>query len=81
LYEDVTKAGFDVVLLEARHVKAALSAMIIKTDRKDAPVESTHLHRSSRSRRAPIHPVVGRDSARRLKPAYTRHVIGVKVFA
>ncbi len=29
-------AGFDVVLLETRHVKAALSAMIVKTDRKDA---------------------------------------------
>lgn len=36
LYEGLTKAGFDVVLLETRHVKAALSAMIIKTDRKDA---------------------------------------------
>src|SRR5215204_7567581 len=30
------KAGFDVVLLETRHVKAALSAMIVKTDRRDA---------------------------------------------
>jgi transposase len=28
-------AGFEVVLLETRHVKAALSAMIVKTDRKD----------------------------------------------
>ncbi len=36
LYEGLTNAGFDVVLLETRHVKAALSAMIIKTDRKDA---------------------------------------------
>ena len=36
LYQGLTKAGFDVVLLETRHVKAALSAMIIKTDRKDA---------------------------------------------
>ncbi|MBO9136927.1 IS110 family transposase (plasmid) [Rhizobium sp. B230/85] len=36
LHEGLTKAGFDVVLLETRHVKAALSAMIIKTDRKDA---------------------------------------------
>jgi transposase len=34
LYEGLTNAGFDVVLLETRHVKAALSAMIIKTDRK-----------------------------------------------
>jgi hypothetical protein len=29
-------AGRDVVLLETRHVKAALSAMTVKTDRKDA---------------------------------------------
>ena len=35
LYEGLTKAGFDVVLLETCHVKAALSAMIIKTDRKE----------------------------------------------
>lgn len=33
LHEGLTKAGFDVVLLETRHVKAALPAMIIKTDR------------------------------------------------
>lgn len=36
LHEGLTKAGFDVVLLETRHVKASLSAMIIKTGRKDA---------------------------------------------
>jgi len=36
LHEGLTRAGFDVVLLETRHVKAALSAMTIKTDRKDA---------------------------------------------
>lgn len=29
-------AGHDVVLQETRHVKAALSAMTVKTDRKDA---------------------------------------------
>ena len=32
----LTGAGFEAVLLETRHVKAALSAMIVKTDRKDA---------------------------------------------
>jgi transposase len=30
------QAGFEVVLLETPHVKAALSAMIVKTDRRDA---------------------------------------------
>ena len=29
------QAGFETVLLETRHVKAALSAMTMKTDRKD----------------------------------------------
>src|SRR3569623_203696 len=29
-------AGLEAVLLETRHVKAALSAMVVKTDRKDA---------------------------------------------
>lgn len=32
----LVKAGFETVLLETRHVKAALSAMIVKTDRRDA---------------------------------------------
>ncbi len=32
----LVKAGFQAVLLETRHVKAALSAMIVKTDRRDA---------------------------------------------
>src|SRR5271166_7056761 len=32
----LTSSGFDTVLLETRHVKAALSAMTVKTDRKDA---------------------------------------------
>jgi transposase len=36
LYAGLTQAGFDVVLLETRHVKAVLSAMVVKTDRKDA---------------------------------------------
>jgi transposase len=36
LHSAVCAAGFDVVLLETRHVKAALSAMTVKTDRKDA---------------------------------------------
>ena len=36
LHAGLTAAGFEAVLLETRHVKAALSAMTVKTDRKDA---------------------------------------------
>jgi len=36
LHAGMVKAGLLVVLLETRHVKAALSAMIVKTDRRDA---------------------------------------------
>ena len=36
LHAGLTKAGFEVVLLETRQVKAALSAMVVKTDRRDA---------------------------------------------
>jgi transposase len=36
LHAGLVKAGLPAVLLETRHVKAALSAMIVKTDRKDA---------------------------------------------
>src|SRR3954447_16304061 len=36
LHAGLTRAGFEVVLLETRQVKAALSVMVVKTDRKDA---------------------------------------------
>jgi transposase len=36
LHAGLSEAGLDAVLLETRHVKAALSAMTVKTDRKDA---------------------------------------------
>ena len=36
LHAGLTGAGFEAVLLETRHVKTALSAMVVKTDRKDA---------------------------------------------
>jgi transposase len=37
LHAGLSEAGFETVLLETRHAKAALSAMtVVKTDRKDA---------------------------------------------
>src|SRR3954470_12550202 len=36
LHAGLTAAGFEAVLPETRHAKAALSAMVAKTDRKDA---------------------------------------------
>jgi transposase len=36
LHAGLTAASFETVLLETRHVKAALSAMTVKTDRRDA---------------------------------------------
>src|SRR3954452_19815918 len=36
LHAGLTGAGFEAVLPETRHVKAALSAMVVETDRKDA---------------------------------------------
>src|SRR5690242_21793620 len=36
LHTGLIGAKFEAVLLETRHVKAALSAMVVKTDRKDA---------------------------------------------
>src|SRR3954467_2986231 len=36
LHAGLSGADFEAALLETRHVKAALSAMVVKTDRKDA---------------------------------------------
>jgi transposase len=36
IHAGLAAAGFEAVLLETRHVKAALSAMTVKTDRRDA---------------------------------------------
>ena len=36
LHAGLKRAGIDTVLLETRHVKAALSAMMVNTIRKDA---------------------------------------------
>lgn len=35
LYAGLTHAGLETVLLETRHLKAVLLAMVVKTDRKD----------------------------------------------
>src|SRR4028118_1042543 len=40
LHEGLTEAGFEAVLLETRHARAALSAMVVKTDRRDARAAS-----------------------------------------
>src|SRR3954470_187090 len=37
LHRGLTEAGFGAVLLETRQVKAALSAMVVKTDGVDGP--------------------------------------------
>ena len=36
IHTGLTAAGFETVLLETRHVKASMSAMTVKTDRRDA---------------------------------------------
>jgi transposase len=36
IHAGLIAAGFETVPLETRHVKAALSAMTVKTDRRDA---------------------------------------------
>src|SRR5690349_16622493 len=36
LHAGLAEAGFEAVLLETRHVQAALSALVVETDRKDA---------------------------------------------
>jgi hypothetical protein len=61
------QVGFETVLLETRHVNAALSAMTVKTDRKDACGLAQLL------RRGLFRPVFGAASvhavARRREPA------------
>jgi hypothetical protein len=49
LHAGLTGAKFEAVLLEARHVKAALSAMVVKTDRKSLPRRRPGTPAASRS--------------------------------
>src|SRR4051812_12822025 len=75
LHAGLTGAGFEAVLLETRHVKAALSAMVVKTDRKD-PRRHPQLLRTGRDR--PGHPKApGPQEVRALpgrrKPAAAQH--------
>ena len=46
LHHGLAAAGRDVVLIETRQVKDALTAMPIKTDRRDAAVGDVHLRRA-----------------------------------
>ncbi len=52
LHAGLTAAGYDAVLLETRHVKAALSVMLVKTDRKDAIALAIRLRSSDRRSRS-----------------------------
>ena len=45
LHAGLKRAGFDTLLLETRHVKAASSVMMVKTDRKNARSHSRAPHR------------------------------------
>ena len=78
LHAGMVKAGLPVVLLETRHVKAALSAMIVKTDRKDARGIAQLLrmgwYRSVHCKSLPSQaasPVGARDAARPVGRAQT----------
>ena len=52
-YAGLIAAGLPAILIETRHVKAALNAMTVKTDRNDAGWESPNLMRMGWFR--PVH--------------------------
>src|SRR3954468_21836709 len=54
LHRGLTEAGFGAVLLETRQVKAALSAMVVKTAYVDGPRWSSKSLRSNDGRRTII---------------------------
>ena len=80
LHAGLAAAGFAMVLLETRHVKAALSAMVVKTDRKDARGIAQLLRMGwfrpvppSRRRVACSRATCRSQHSRALSETYTRH--------
>src|SRR5215213_3969637 len=53
LHAGLVEAGFETILLETRHVKAALGAMTVKTDRNDARGMAQMLRMGWSARSAP----------------------------
>ena len=83
LHAGLLAAGYDVVLLETRHVKAALSAMTVKTDRKDARGIAQLLrmgwYRPVHSKAAPAQEIRALLVGRKLLQAKTRDVeLGIR---
>ena len=84
LYDGLQKAGFEVILLETRQVKAAFSAMAITTDKVDARGIAQLLRMgwyspsiANRSRRRKSARCSPRASRCRLRPwTWSRHSAG-----
>ena len=70
LYAGLSRAGCEVVLLETRQVKAALSAMVVKTDGVDGPRRHHRAKATSVAQSQGGHPMqlstVGIDLAKRV---------------
>jgi transposase len=67
LYAGLTDAGFETTLMETRHVKAALSATTVKTDRRDARGMAQLIRVGWFRRYMPSHP-----DRRRFAPYWSR---------
>ena len=70
LHAGLSRAGFEVVLLETRQVKAALSAMVVKTDGVDGPRRHHRAKATAVAQSQGGHPMqistVGLDLAKRV---------------